>query len=211
MRRSPARTLALTAVGALLLSATACGERDLAVIGATTVAEGTPTTDADAPSASPTEPAAPEPTEEPAPLDPRLNPEPSSVGTDGALQIHLPYAWEVFEGSELGAAGAGATIGGGLTVTSVPAEGRNQAEWVDALVAGTTTLFTEGQAMESLAPVVTSSGLTLFHLVQSYSDNRAHVFGAVVGDTLRLVRFGLDGSDEAVEIAAASAATLSLT
>lgn len=204
MHRSPARTLALTAAGALLLSATGCGERELSVIDATTVNEGVP-------AASTTEPAPePEPTPEPAPLDPRLNPDASAVGIDGALQMHLPYAWEAYPGSDLGAAGEGATVGGGLKITSAPAEGRTQAEWVAALEAGTTEHFADEQGMESRAPIVAASGLTLFHLVQAYSENRAQLFGTVVDDTLHLVRFGLDGTEESAEIAAASAATLAL-
>ena len=209
MVRSPARTLALAAVSALLLTATACGERDFEVVGSKTVSEGTSANRSaeDAPAEAPD---AEEPTESPAAIDPRLNQEPTTVGIDGTAQMHLPYAWEAFPGSDLGAAGEGAMITGGLMITVVPAEGRSQDEWVAALLAGTTELFADDQGMEAQASITTASGLTLFHLAQTYSENRAQLFGTVVDDTLHLVRFGLDGTAEASEIAAASAATLAL-
>ena len=200
MRRTPARALALTA-SALLLTTSACGG-ELEIGDATTVVEGGST---EAPTETPTE------TAEPEPLDPRLAPEPSAVGVDGAMTLHLPYGWDAYPGSDMGAAGASALIGGGIKVTSVSAEGKSVEEWVEALRSGTTEHFADAQGMVENPAVTTAAGVELFHLVQAYSSNQAQLFGTVVDDTLHLVRFGLDGSDEAVEVATKSAATLVLS
>lgn len=209
-RRTPARTLAgspaALVVVALLLGATACAETKLEVGETTRVAEGTT-----APATNPTG-SAEEPTGTAAPvtLDARLNPEPTALGREGTLQAHLPLGWDAIADSDIAMAGEEAVLAGGATVTSVPAEGRSQEEWAAALVAGETDLFADAEGMEELETVTTSSGLILFHLVQSYSEDRAQIFGTVVDDTLHLVRFGLPGTDEATEVAALSAATLSL-
>lgn len=201
MRRSTVRTLALTA-GALLLTTSACGG-ELEIGEATTVAEGgTETSDT---AADTTE----TPTDES--LDPRLNPAPSTIGADAQVSLHLPYGWEAYEGSDMGAAGAEAMFGGGLRVTIVSAEGNSEEEWVEALKSGSTEFFVDEQGMEENPTVTTASGVELFHLVQAYSQNQAQLFGTVVDDTLHLVRFGLDGTDEAVEVAVKSAATLVLS
>lgn len=208
MSRTPRRTLALGAastLAALLLTATGCAEATLEVGDTTTVSQE---------SAAPSSDETPDPasvTVTAVALDPRLNPEPTVLGRDGTLQAHLPLGWAAIAGSDIAAAGDGAALAGGTTVTSVPAEGRSQDEWAQALMAGETDLFADTEGMEAREPVTTPSGLTLFHLAQVYSDNRAQLFGTVVDDTLHLVRFGLPGTDEAVEVAALSATTLALT
>lgn len=214
MCRNPRRTSRLGAPGtpaallvaALLLGVTGCAEAELEVGETTRVAEGMAS-----PAASPGASDATADAESPAPLDPRLNAEPTTMGAEGSIQIHLPSGWEGVGDAVIAAAGEGAEVSGGATVTSIPAEGRSQDEWVAALVAGETDLFADTEGMDEHSPITTASGLTLFHLTQSYSDNRAQIFGTVVDDTLHLVRFGLPGTDEAVEVAALSAATLSLT
>lgn len=222
MARTPRRTSAPGAVptalllGALLLTASGCTEARLEVGDTTRVAEGTaepvtdPSSDAGAGTDAGTGDATPDDTATAEPLDPRLNAEPTTLGRDATMTAHLPYGWRAIEGSDVAAAGEGALLAGGATVTSVPAEGRSQEEWVQALVAGETDLFADTQGMEEHDPVTTTSGLTLFHLAQAYSENRAQLFGTVVDDTLHLLRFGLPGTDEGVEVATLSAATLSL-
>lgn len=201
LRRAPARTAAV----AVLLTLTACGE-DSAKIGAARTVVSGPSADSSAGGT----PAATEETQEPT-LDPRLNPEPTTVGSAGVVSLHLPLGWEAQPDGDLAWATPDATVPGGHQLTSVPAEGRTAEEWVADLVAGSTSVFTEGEEMVEQDPVTTAGGLTLFHLVQAYSENRAQVFGVIVDDTLHLLRFGLDGTEEAAEVAALSAATVTVT
>lgn len=209
MRRTATRTLALTAAGTLLLTASGCGERELELGEATTIVEGGES--AAATGGTPTEAAEPTAPAESAALDPRLDPEPSVIGTEGALSIHLPIGWQTYPGTDMATSGEASMARGGLRTLSVPAEGKDQAEWEAALIAGATEYFVDEQGMEARTPITTGSGLAVFHLVQVYSDNKAQLFGTVVDDTLHTVRFGLDGSEEAAAIAALSAATLSLS
>lgn len=191
------RTPLLTA--ALLLAATGCGEGELEVGEATTVAtDGT---------ATPAAPAGTTPAVTPAAVDPALNPEPSTIG---AVSLHLPLGWAPVDGAAMAVPGEGAAIQGGNKVTSVPAQGRTAAEWTQDLAAGTTDIFVEPEGMELQAPITTASGLEVFHLVQAYADNKAQLFGTVVDDTLHLVRFGLDGTEESAAVTAKSAATMSI-
>lgn len=202
LRRAPARTAAV----AVLLSLTACGE-DTAEIGAARTVVSGPTTDASAGVAPASTEVTPEETPQAPELDPRLAPEPTTVGSAGVVSLHLPLGWETQAGGDLAWATAEATISGGHQITSLPAEGRSAEEWVADLVSGSTSVFDGGEGMVEKDPLTTAEGLTLFHLAQGYSDNRAQVFGVVVDDTLHLLRFGLDGSEEAAEVAALSAAT----
>lgn len=201
--RAAGRPAAALVLGALLLGTSACAEAKLEVGETTRVTE-------DAPSSAASPAAVPTGTTAPATVDPRLNAEPTAMGAEGAVELHLPFGWAGVGEALIAAAGEDAQVPGGATVTSVPAEGRSAEEWVAALVAGETDLFADTEGMEEREPVTTSSGLTLFHLAQSYSDNRAQIFGTVVDDTLHLVRFGLPGTDEAVEVAALSAATIAV-
>lgn len=182
----------LLAAAALLLTATGCAEGELEVGEATTVVtEGSP---APAAAAQPV-------------VDPGLNPEPHTIG---AVSLHLPLGWAPVEGASMAVPGEGAAIQGGNKVTSVPAEGRTAEQWTQDLVDGTTDIFVEPEGMQLQVPITTASGLTIFHLVQAYADNKAQLFGIVLDDTLHLVRFGLDGTEESAAVTAKSAATMSI-
>lgn len=209
--RALASATALTALLAPALSA--CGGE--VEIGEATTSVSRPSdsgTDApgDADAAAPAEPGAVTTTVTASVVSSDLNQEPSLVGETRQVQLHLPLGWASVEGSDMATAGETAVHHGGFRISSVPAEGRTADEWTQALMTDQTDLFDEEGGMESRGSVTTFFGLTLFHLVQSYSENRAHVLGTVVDDTLHLLRFGTDGSEAAAEVIRSSAETFEL-
>ena len=126
----------------------------------------------------------------------------------GAFSLRLPLGWTVW--TDAAAAGDGATVGGAGTYTVVPAEGKDQSAWITAIRSGATTVVEEREGLVEEQPVTLADGRQAFHLVHSYSENRAHLYGVVDGDQLHMLRFGLDGSPEAAAVVAAAVATASL-
>lgn len=140
-------------------------------------------------------------------LNADLNAEPNTVG---ALTIRLPLGWAPVEGTDMAAPGADSVVDGGSRFLAVPTEGRSVDQWKAALLDGTANLVVEREGLEEQEPIRTASGLEVFHLVHTYSDNRAHLFGTVVGQTLHLVRFGLDGSESSATVVRHALTTLSV-
>ena len=209
--RALASTAALTALLAPAL--TGCGgEVEIGEATTSVSRPSDPGTDAPEDADAPADPAdeVPAATVSVSVVSSDLNQEPSLLGETGQVQLHLPLGWAAVEGSDMATAGETAVHQGGFRISSVPAEGRTADEWTQALMTDQTDLFDEEGGMESREPVTTFFGLTLFHLVQSYSDDRAHVLGTVVDDTLHLLRFGTDGSEAATEVIRASAETFEL-
>lgn len=126
----------------------------------------------------------------------------------GEVVLRLPAGWR-----SMGAAatpGEGSTMDGGAIVTSVDAQGRDLDAWVSAIAAGETELFTASEGMSEGERFTSEGGHEIFHLTQTYSDDRAQIFGFVADGRLHLLRFGLGGDAASIEVARKSAATLAL-
>ena len=136
--------------------------------------------------------------------DPTLNPAATTVG---AVTLHLPLGWDVIPGADTAAPSEASAVTGGATVTSMPAQGRSAEDWSQSLINGAMRYLVIGEGLEPQAPIETATGQEVFHLTQP-SENRSHLFGMVVDDTLHLVTFGLDGSAEAAATVLRSASTI---
>lgn len=196
----PARFVSAAAV-ALMLAAglTACSDAELEVAD---VKVGTPagSSDEDAGAAADTASPSATPSMSVAADDPDLEAAPATVG---AIQLRLPTGWSVMDGMDAAASGAS----GAVTYSELPAAGKDQMAWLADLVAGETEIVVAGEGVTQQSAVALADGTEVFHVVQNYSDNRAHIFGTVKDDTLHLLRFGLDGTPETAAVAAKAVST----
>lgn len=193
-----ARLVSAAAVALTLTAAlTACSDADLEV---SDVKVGTPAgggaEDTGTPAATPTA----TPGNAVASDDPDVE---AATSTVGAFQVRLPAGWSVMDGMDAAASGAS----GAVTYSELPAAGKDQMTWLADLVAGTTEIVVAGEGVTQQSAVALADGTEVFHVVQNYSDNRAHIFGTVKDDTLHLLRFGLDGTPETAAVAAKSVST----
>lgn len=187
----------------LAAAASGCSEAELAVGDATveSTAPGVASAAPETPDATPSAPAVDG-------ADPELELAPAVFGP---WTLRLPLGWTAFEGSSHAASGEASTAIGASTYTSVPAAGKDQQTWVSDLLAGTTDVVAEREGLVEQPTITLADGQEVFHLVHTYSDNRAHIFGVVRGDVLELLRFGLDGTPATAAVVAKSVTTAAIS
>lgn len=183
-----------------------CAEAELAVGDTTVESAAGQDADAAAPDATPGAATSVAPTVDA--NDPELEATPVVFGP---WTMRLPLGWTAFEGSTHAASGEASTAIGAATYTSVPAAGKDQATWLADLLAGTTDVVAEREGLVEEPSITLADGTQIFHLVHTYSDNRAHIFGHVRGDVLELLRFGLDGTPATAAVTVKSVRTAGIS
>ncbi|MFC6154381.1 hypothetical protein [Nocardioides yefusunii] len=129
--------------------------------------------------------------------DPDLDPTHTTLGS---FHLQFPLGWTAIPGIQAMSDGETSRITGGAIYTAVPAAGKDQAAWVTELMSGASAVTgLDGQLTQS-ETIIQSDGREVFHLGQDYAEGRAQLYGYVEGDTLHLLRFGLDGTPAAVDV-----------